>query len=248
MAEAKFPTEVVDLPSKGLLYPEDSPLSTGKVEIRYMTAKDEDILTSPNLIKKGIVIDKLLESLIVDKDIKVGNLISGDKNAILVIARVLAYGKDYEIEVDGSKVMVDLTQLKDKELDKDIVHNKENSFPFELPATKRKVHFKVLTSDDEKAIAQETEALAKISGGISYNLTTRLKHQIISVDGVSDKGSINSFVDNELLSLDSIELRNYIESISPDVDMTWKYTDGEGERREIVVPVTVQFLWPNARI
>ena len=134
MAEVKFPTEVVDLPSKGLLYPDDSPLSTGKVEIRYMTAKDEDILTSPNLIKKGIVIDKLLESLIVNKDIKVGNLISGDKNAILVIARVLAYGKDYEIEVDGSKVTVDLTQLKDKELDKDIVHNKENSFPFELPS------------------------------------------------------------------------------------------------------------------
>ena len=99
MAEVKFPTEVVDLPSKGLLYPEDSSISTGKVEVRYMTAKDEDILTSPNLIKQGIVIDKLLESLIVDKDIKVENLLSGDKNAILIIARILAYGKNYEFKL-----------------------------------------------------------------------------------------------------------------------------------------------------
>ena len=248
MAEVKFPTEVVDLPSRGLLYPEDSSLSTGKVEIKYMTAKDEDILTSPNLIKQGVVIDKLLENLIVDKDVKVENLLTGDKNAILVIARVLAYGKDYEVEVDGKKIVVDLTQLKDKMLDKSLVEKRENSFEFELPATKRKIKFKILTSGDDRRISQETEALAKISGGVSYNITTRMKHQIISVDGVTDKASINSFVENEFLSIDSIALRNYIEDITPDVDMNWTYTDDEGERREILVPVTVQFLWPNARI
>ena len=248
MAEVKFPTEVVDLPSKGLLYPEDSSISTGKIEIRYMTAKDEDILTSPNLIKQGVVIDKLLESLIVDKDIKIENLLSGDKNAILVIARVLAYGKDYEIEVDGKRIIVDLTKLKDKELDESIVTNRENSFDFELPATKRKIKFKILTSKDERNISTEADALAKINNGVTYNLTTRMKHQIISVDGVTDRASINSFVDNELLSIDSIELRKRIEDISPDVDMSWSYTDNDGERREILVPVTVQFLWPNARI
>ena len=248
MAEVKFPTEVVDLPSKGLLYPEDSSISTGKVEVRYMTAKDEDILTSPNLIKQGIVIDKLLESLIVDKDIKVENLLSGDKNAILIIARILAYGKDYEIEVDGQKVKVDLTKLKDKVLDESIVGDRINSFDYELPATKRKLKFKMLTSKDEKNISDEAEALAKISGGVSYNLTTRMKHQIISVDSVTDKAGINSFVDNELLSIDSIELRKYIEDITPDVDMSWEYTDNNGVRRDILVPVTVTFLWPNARI
>mgnify|MGYP003121341630 CR=1 FL=1 len=248
MAEVKFPTEVVDLPSRGLLYPEDSSLSTGKVEIKYMTAKDEDILTSPNLIKQGVVIDKLLENLIVDKDVKVENLLTGDKNAILVIARVLAYGKDYEVEVDGKKIVVDLTQLKDKMLDKSLVEKRENSFEFELPATKRNIKFKILTSGDDRRISQETEALAKISGGVSYNITTRMKHQIISVDGVTDKASINSFVENEFLSIDSIALRNYIEDITPDVDMNWTYTDDEGERREILVPVTVQFLWPNARV
>ena len=92
MAEVKFPTEVVDLPSKGLLYPKENPLSSGQIEVKYMTAKEEDILTSANLIKSGRVIEKLLESLIVDKSIKVDDILVGDKNAILIAARILAYG------------------------------------------------------------------------------------------------------------------------------------------------------------
>ena len=114
MAEVKFPTEVVDLPSKGLLYPKDSSLSSGQIEIKYMTAKEEDILTSANLIKRGLVVQKLLESLIVDKSIKVDELLIGDKNAVLIAARILAYGKEYELEYLGQKMVVDLTQLKDK--------------------------------------------------------------------------------------------------------------------------------------
>ena len=137
MAEVKFPTEVVDLPSKGLLYPEGSPLSTGKIEIKYMTAKEEDILTSANLIKQGVVVEKLLESLIIDKSIKVDDLLIGDKNAVLIASRILAYGKEYEVEVDGRKIEVDLTQLKDNQLDESIVTNGANEFEFELPATKR---------------------------------------------------------------------------------------------------------------
>ena len=93
MAEVKFPTEVVDLPSRGLLYPKDSPLSSGKIEVKYMTAREEDILTSANLIKQGVVVEKLLESLIVDKSIKVNDLLIGDKNSVLIAARILAYGK-----------------------------------------------------------------------------------------------------------------------------------------------------------
>ena len=131
MAEVKFPTEVVDLPSKGLLYPEGSPLSTGKIEIKYMTAKEEDILTSANLIKQGVVVEKLLESLIIDKSIKVDDLLIGDKNAVLVASRLLAYGKEYEVEVDGRKIEVDLTQLNDNQLDDSIVTNGANEFEFE---------------------------------------------------------------------------------------------------------------------
>ena len=206
MAEVKFPTEVVDLPSKGLLYPEGSPLSTGKIEIKYMTAKEEDILTSANLIKQGVVVEKLLESLIVDKSIKVDDLLVGDKNSVLIASRILAYGKEYEVEIDGRKIEVDLTQLKDIELDESIVTNGVNEFEFELPATKRKLTFKLLTSGDEKAIEEEVKGYQKIDG-IGYELTTRLKHQIISVDGDTKRASINSFVDNEFLSRDSIAFR-----------------------------------------
>ena len=248
MAEVKFPTEVVDLPSKGLLYPEGSPLSTGKIEIKYMTAKEEDILTSANLIKKGVVVEKLLESLIVDKSIKVDDLLIGDKNAVLIAARILAYGKEYEIEFSGQKMVVDLTQLKDNKLDENLVSNGVNEFEFELPATKRKLTFKMLTSGDEKEIDKEVKGYEKVGDDIGYDLTTRLKHQIISIDGDTKRTSINSFVDNEFLSRDSIAFRTYVNEIIPDVDMTSTYTDEDGNEKEFTVPMTVTFLWPSVGI
>ena len=248
MSEVKFPTEVVDLPSKGLLYPKESALSSGKIEIKYMTAKEEDILTSANLIKKGVVIEKLLESLIVDKSVKVNDLLIGDKNAVLIASRILAYGKEYEVEVEGRKVEVDLTTLKDKFIDESIVTNNANEFEFELPATKRKITFKFLTSADEKEIDKEIEGYKKIGDGIGYELTTRLKHQIISIDGDSKKTSVQNFVDNEFLSRDSMAFRNYVNEIMPDVDMTSTYIDDDGNKKEFTVPMTVSFLWPSAGI
>ena len=116
-----FPTEVVDLPSKGLVYPETSPLSSGKVEMKYMTAKEEDILTNQAYIQKGVVLDKLLESLIVTKGINVKDLIVGDKNALFVAARVLGYGKDYKFTYLGEEYNVDLTTLENKEVDEKIL-------------------------------------------------------------------------------------------------------------------------------
>jgi len=248
MAEVKFPTEVVDLPSQGLLYPKDSPLSSGQIEIKYMTAREEDILTSANLIKKGIVVEKLIEALIVDKSIKSNELLVGDKNAVLIAARILAYGKSYEVEVEGQRVDVDLTQLKDKKIDKSIVTDGANEFEFELPATKRKLTFKLLTSGDEKEIDKEVAGYEKIGDGIGYELTTRLKHMIVSVDGDTKRASINSFVDNEFLSRDSMAFRTYASDIMPDVDMTSTYIDSEGIEKEFTVPMTVTFLWPSARV
>ena len=246
MAEVKFPTEVVDLPSQGLLYPTDSPLSSGKIEIKYMTAREEDILTSANLIKKGVVIEKLLESLVIDKSIKIDDLLIGDKNAVLIAARILAYGKEYSVEYDGQKIEVDLTQLKDKKLDESKVSKSVNEFDFELPATKRKLTFKLLTSGDEKEIEKEIEGYRKIGDGIGYDLTTRLKYQIVSIDGDSKRASINSFVENEFLSRDSMAFRNEVSRIMPDVDMTSKYIDSEGTEKEFTVPMTVTFLWPSS--
>ena len=248
MAEVTFPTEVVDLPSQGLLYPKDSSLSSGKIEVKYMTAREEDILTSANLIKRGVVVEKLLESLIVDKSIKVADLLIGDKNAVLIAARILAYGKAYSVDVEGQTVEVDLTKLKDKKLDEKIVSDGVNEFEFELPATKRKLTFKLLTSADEKEIDKEIAGYEKIGDGIGYDLTTRLKHQIVSIDGDTKRASINSFVDNEFLSRDSVAFRTHVNKIMPDVDMTYTYTDEYGEEKEFTVPMTVQFLWPTVNI
>ena len=248
MAEVKFPTEVVDLPSQGLLYPKDSPLSSGTIEIKYMTAREEDILTSANLIKKGIVVEKLLEALIIDKSIKVDDLLIGDKNAVLIASRVLAYGKEYNVEYDGQQIVVDLTQLKDKKLDENIVTEGANEFEFDLPATKRKLTFKLLTSGDEKEVDKEINAYKKVGDGIGYDLTTRLKHQIVSIDGDTKRASITSFVDNEFLSRDSIAFRSHINKIMPDVDMTYTYIDSDGIEKEFTVPMTVTFLWPSVRI
>ena len=245
MAEVKFPTEVVDLPSRGLLYPKDSVLSSGTIEVKYMTAREEDILTSVNLIKKGLVIDKLLQSLIVDKSIKLDDLLLGDKNAILIASRILAYGKEYTVDVEGKSVKVDLTTLKDKFLDESLVSAGVNEFEFELPATKRKLTFKLLTSNDETAILSEVKGYEKIGDGISRDLTTRLKHQILSVDGDTKKASIDGFVDNEFLSIDSIAFRSYVSDINPDVDMSSTYTDPDGNEKEFTVPMTVTFLWPS---
>ena len=248
MAEVNFPTEVVDLPSQGLLYPKDSPLSSGKIEVKYMTAKEEDILTSANLIKKGIVVEKLIESLVVDKSIDIDTILVGDKNAILVASRILAYGKEYEVEIDGQTVKVDLTTLKDKEIDKSVFTKGVNEFEFELPATKRKLTFKLLTSGDEKSIDTEIKGYEKIGDGIGYDLTTRLKNMILSIDGDTKRASINSFVDNEFLSRDSLAFRTYANKIMPDVDMTSEYIDEDGEEKEFTVPMTVQFLWPTINL
>jgi len=248
MAEVKFPTEVVDLPSQGLLYPKDSSLSSGTIEIKYMTAREEDILTSANLIRKGIVVEKLLEALIVDKSIKVNDLLIGDKNAVLIAARILAYGKEYNVEYDGQQLVVDLTSLKDKKLDKEKVSAGVNEFEFDLPATKRKLTFKMLTSGDEKEIDKEVKGYEKVGDGIGYEFTTRLKHQIVSIDGDTKRATVNSFVDNEFLSRDSIAFRAHVNDIMPDVDMTSTYIDSDGIEKEFMVPMTVTFLWPSARV
>ena len=171
MAEEKrqFPTEVIDLPSKGYFYPKDNPLSSGQVEIKYMTAREEDILTSANLIRKGIVMDKLLEALVVS-DVNMDDVLIGDKNAIMVASRVLAYGKEYPITfTDGSsgrrrEETVDLTKLDDKKIDFKQFTKEVNEHDFELPVSKRKITFKLLTQADERKI----DAELKVYKGIWY--------------------------------------------------------------------------------
>ena len=248
MADYKFPTEVVELPSKGHFYFEGHPLSSGKVEVKYMTAKEEDILTSQNLIQQGTVVDKLLESLIVDKSIKIDDMLVGDKNAIMVSARILGYGKEYDFTYDGVEQSVDLTKLDAIDLDFSKFTKGQNEFSFELPNSKRTVTFKLLSGNDEKIISAEIEARKKINKDVSVELTTRLKQMILSVDGKTEKNYINNFVDNEFLSRDSYALREYLVDITPDVDMSVKITNSIGKEVEVAVPITVRFFWPSAGV
>tara|TARA_Y100000592_G_scaffold99025_1_gene173759 strand:+ start:25 stop:753 length:729 start_codon:yes stop_codon:yes gene_type:complete len=242
MAEFKFPTEEIELPSKGKLYPKDNPLSSGKVEMKYMTAKEEDILTNQSFIQKGIVLDKLLASLIVNKDIKLDDLIVGDKNALLVGSRILGYGKDYEITFGGNQYVVDLTTLENKPFDSDSIEQGKNEFSFKLPSNNTVITYKLLTGKDERSIDREINGLKKINKSASPELTTRLKHMILSVDGKDDKKEIRDFVDNYFLARDSRAFREHIKNSQPDVDLNYVLESGE----EVTVPIGLNFFWPDA--
>lgn len=244
--EFKFPTEVIDLPSKGLPYPETSPLSSGKIEMKYMTAKEEDILTNQAFITKGIVIDKLLQSLIVDKSIDYNNLLSADKNALLIAARVLGYGKDYEFDYGGEKQSIDLTTLPDKQIDESLYEKGKNKFKFTLPTSKVDITFKLLTHGDEEKIEQELKGLRKAYKNNPPELSTRLKHIITSVGENEDDNTVRTFVENNLLARDSRALRQYIAEISPDVDLTF-YPDN-GPEEGVDIPIGIGFLWPDVRL
>jgi len=240
MSELKIPTEQVTLPSKGLLYPEDNPLSKGVVEIKYMTAKEEDILTNQGYIQKGNVLDKLLESLIVS-EINLDDLIVGDKNAILIAARVLGYGGDYKFTLAGKEQSIDLSELDNKHFDESAITKGKNQFEFTLPHSQNKITFKILTGHDEKKMDAELKGLKKLSPNASPELTTRLKYIITSVNGDDSVKTIRDFVDNYLLARDSRALREHIKSVQPDVDLTYVSDSGE----EATIPINLNFFWPE---
>jgi len=246
--DAKFnlPTETVELPSKGLLYPEDSPLSSGTVEMKYMTAKEEDILTNSNYISNGTVMDKLLSSLIIDKNIKTQDLLIGDKNALFIACRILSYGKDYDIAYGGEYVKVDLSKLDHKLVDYDLYKERKNEFEFQLPNTDNVVTIKCLTSADEKAINSEIEGNMKISKDNNTSSSTRLKHLITSVNGLRETKDIRHFVDNFLLAKDARAIRKFYDQINPDIDLTYKVTNRSGGEEVVNVPIGIDFFWPDA--
>lgn len=244
--QSKFPTEIIDLPSRGLLYAKESPLSSGTIEIYYPTAKAEDILTNQNYIEKGIVIDKFLQFLIVDKTINYNDLLIGDKNALLVAARVLGYGKDYEFSYGGEKYTFDLSQVASKPLNEELFKSGVNEFTYSLPATGVVLTFKLLTHGDEQVIEQEVKGLKKINKESSAELSTRLKYIITSVNGARDQKSIREFVDNQFLARDSRAFRKYIQEVQPDVDM--KFFPENGPEGGVDVPIGISFLWPDVGV
>lgn len=250
--ERKFPTEVIDLPSKGLVYPEGHPLRDGRVEMKYMTAKEEDILSSANLIRQGVVLDKLYESLIIGNGEGVPfdyeDLVVGDRNGIMIAARVLGYGKDYPVSLQASsgttfEHVVDLTQLEYREFAEDLFRKHGNEVPFQLPVAKTEVTVKILTGRDERIIRQRVD---KDTDQIDRSNSYKLKQAITSVGGDDKQSSIDEFVDNYLLAQDSLALRKFINEIQPDVKMAVMVEiPGEGVTKEFSIPVGMSFFWPG---
>ena len=205
----------------------------------YMTAKHEDILTNQSYIQKGIVIDKLLQALIVSK-INYSDLITGDKNAIMVAARVLGYGKDYTFDYNGTEYNIDLTQIDNKPFE----HSNKgvNEFNYTLLSTNSNITYKILTHGDDQKIQAELDGLKKINSNSSPELSTRLKYMITSVNGERETKTIREFVDNHLLARDSRELRKHIKESQPDVDLTFFPTN---DSTRVDIPVGLKFFWPD---
>lgn len=239
----KFPAEKIELPSKGLVYSKENPLSSGFIEMKYMTAREEDILTNQNYIKQGVVLDKLMQSLIVSK-INYDDLIVGDKNAILIAARVLGYGSDYKFEYKGQIVKVDLSTLENIEIDETLFTEGKNEFKYTLPHSKTNITFKLITGHDEKKIDAELKGLKKVYGNNLPEASTRLKYMITSVEDNKDFDLISSFVDNNLLAKDARELRKYIRKIQPDI-ITKVNVEIDGLEEEVDIPIGVNFFWPD---
>jgi len=244
-----FPTEVISLPSKGLCYPESNPLSKGEITIKLMTAKEEDILTSANLIRKGIHLDKLLESVVVEPGVNINDLLIGDKNAILVTSRMLAFGPEYNVSVNDPvekepvEVAIDLSKIKIKEINESLL-NRNNEYSYTLPVSKIPVKFKLLTHGDEIAINKDVEASEKTLK-TGNEITARYRKIITEVDGNREFGYISSFVANRLLAGDSKGLRKYMTEITPDLDLTFEYTSPySGDTEALRIPFGVNFFYP----
>ena len=242
MTDFTIPTEIIDLPSQGKLYPEGHPLAEGKIEMKYMTAKEEDILSNQTYIQNGTVIDKLLKSLVVTK-VDFDDILIGDKNSIMIAARVLGYGPEYKFATIEGVQEVDLSKIDNKPLHKDLLSATENNFSFDLPTTDNSITFKILTHGDEKKIERELEGLKKINKDDSPEVSTRLKHIITSINGDSDPPTVRKFVDKALLARDSRALREYISQIQPDVDLTFS---PEGAKYKRAIPISIGFFWPDS--
>ena len=250
------PTELVDLPSLGRFYPEDHPLHNQKeVEIRYMTTRDEDILTSQSLLKKGVALERFLENIVVDKRIKPSKLLVGDRNAILVAARITGYGPEYETRVVCGNCRAKVNHSFDLHHmsvytgadtnDIDASFTADNTFKTKLPLTGLEVEMRLLTGEDENLIAQKT-TLNKKRKALEGTLTSQLNRCIVSVNGDDSRDTITQLV-NVLPARDSRHLLNIHRAVMPTVDLTQRFECPEcSHEQEMEVPFTADFFWPKS--
>jgi hypothetical protein len=249
-----IPVEQVPLPSKGQVYPSTSPLHNCEtVDVRAMTTREEDILTSKALIKKGTVITELIRSCLMSKDIDVREMIAGDRNALMVAVRIMGYGPDYKADIECSacqKINKDyefvLDKLELKRLEISPVQPGMNLFEFTLPVSKKVVQFKFLTGKDEEEIVVTQERMKKLGTENDRLVSGRLKYAVQSVEGKTDKSLINAFLD-KLLARDSLELRRYIEKNEPGINMNQEFACTHCDHiEEVAIPIGTNFFWPQS--
>ena len=248
------PTDFVELPSAGRFYGSSHPLhGSSTVEIRYMTARDEDILTSQTLLRKGMALEKFLENVLVDKAIDPSSLLIGDRNAILVAARITGYGSDYETKVNcpacGAKstYIFDLSDARthsgEGSEDYTAEETTRGTFNVELPLTKVTAEVRLLTGKDETSISQNSTK--RRASALENNLTDQLTRCIVALNDDTDANTIKRFV--ELMpARDSRYLRNAIKAVTPNIDMSQNFHCSEcGHEQDMEVPFTADFFWPN---
>ena len=249
------PTEFVDLPSGGRYYAEGHPLHKAtNIEIKFMTAKDEDILSSRNLIKQGVVIDRLLANVVVDKKVNPDDMLIGDKNALIVAARITGYGEEYNTNVNcpvcglASQFSTNLQEIEPSRGGADGVDNvdetEKGTFIFALPRSKATVEIRLLTGADEKKLQQLSQKKKKYELG-ETTFTDQLRTMIVSVNGNDDLSLISSLVENMPAS-DSRYLREVFRGITPNIDMTQVFEcQNCGHSGNMEVPFTADFFWPG---
>jgi hypothetical protein len=249
----EVPSELVPLPSAGKVYPLNSSLhGIEVVEIKAMTTKEEDILTSRALLKKGTVISELIKSCLNDKSINSLDLLSGDRNALMVAIRITGYGHEYSAELEcpacagKSQHIFNLAELPIKRLEIEPCVPGQNLFEFNLPMSKANVKFKFMTGRDEEEILQYAEKQKKLGLGAETNVTTSLIYSVVSINGIDDRGKIANFI-RSMTARDSFALREYIKNNEPGIVMKQETTcDLCGHAEEVSMPLGVSFLWPSA--
>jgi hypothetical protein len=248
-----IPVENVPLPSLGKIYPVNSTLHGREtVQIKAMTAQEEDILLSRALLKDGTVLTHLINSCLIDKSINARDLVAGDRNALLVSVRITGYGSEYKAEVacpscsTRQNATFDLADLEIKRLQAEPVTPGSNNFEFMLPVTKKRVVFKLLTGRDEEEITaiQERRRRAMPDIVVENVVTSRLENSIISIDGITDRNKLNSFI-RSMPAYDSRSLRAYMNDIEPGIDMNGRLSCVKcGVESPVPLPLGASFFWP----
>jgi hypothetical protein len=258
------PTEFVELPTGGAYYSSGHPLhGQDTIEIKYMTAKDEDILTSKSLLKKGLAINRFLQNIIVERNIKVEDLLVGDKNAILVAARVSGYGEDYRTKTqcpacattqeydftlsDGTIVGFDTEHFNSEDYADRVTKNDDDTFNIVLPKSEVVLTVRLMNGHDEAKLAEAMNSKKKSNIiGHDTNMTDQYMIYITAVNGSTSMGHIHGFV-NVMPASDSRFLRTAYQSLMPNYDLKQHFAcESCGYEQDMEVPFTADFFWPKS--